>query len=77
MPTYRFVCKECGKPYSHYLTFTEYDDINKKEKIILRCPVCKKETEQQRKMSIPVIKYNTDGFYNTDSTADDLDDFID
>lgn len=43
MPTYDFVCKECGEQFSEHQTFQEYDEHKK-----IQCPRCgSREVEQQ------------------------------
>ncbi len=42
MPQYEFLCKDCKKPFSKFLTFAAYE----KEKIA--CPKCGSRNVEQR-----------------------------
>ena len=46
MPTYEYICEQCGKPFSLFLTYAEYDEAEP------RCPAC--GTDRVRRKIRPV-----------------------
>lgn len=61
MPTYDFICLNCGQKFSLYFSFAEY---GKKKPI---CPFCKSEKTQRRISRIRIAK-------SGDSALEDIED---
>lgn len=64
MPTYQYVCTECGTPLEEQQAFSDAP--------LTECPTC---AGRLRKVFSPVgVVFKGSGFYRTDSKADSLPD---
>jgi len=62
MPIYEFECTKCRNRFE--ILQARYHD----DKIQESCPLCKKcQGETRRVFSVPLVMYNGDGFFTTDS----------